>query len=522
MRTRTAHAAGYHVAVAYDNGLMPRPPAPPPRGVLRAPFSRRAWAELGYVIISAPLAVASFAFCAAMMCHPMLVPVSTPAVRGLGGASRWLARALLGEDVAAPPPMKRYPHVTVRTADAAQLATLAVAEGATVRQRHQRHHPAMAVGRRPYSPVPAGRPVLPGSPVPAGRGHRHHEGRVTISGLPAPRVAELASGAGITVSRWHQDPGWLGGAFRDRVAWRARGYIAIKLPLAVIGLLAGVGSRLTGLWWLTAPLWWQPRPGGAGGLVVTFVLMPAMAVVLLAASPWLTHAVTEADRSLIRDLLGPESLAERVRSLEETRARAVDDSAARLRTIERDLHDGTQAQLVALSMKLGLAREKLGDDTPADLARVSQLVDDAHRATIEAIADLRILARGIHPPVLDTGLADALATLAARSAVPVELVTDIQERPSAAIETIAYFSAAELLTNAAKHGRARRVSIEAVHVPGLLRVRVSDDGAGGACLVPGGGLRGLADRVRTVDGQMEIASPRGGPTVVTVELPSHA
>jgi signal transduction histidine kinase len=124
--------------------------------------------------------------------------------------------------------------------------------------------------------------------------------------------------------------------------------------------------------------------------------------------------------------------------------------------------------------------------------------------------------------VLDKGLADALTTLAARSAVPVELVTDIPERPSAAIETIAYFCAAELLTNVAKHSGARHATLEAVHVPGLLRIRVGDDGRGGASPVPDGGLRGLAGRVRPVDGRIEISSPRGGPTVVTVELPSHA
>jgi signal transduction histidine kinase len=124
--------------------------------------------------------------------------------------------------------------------------------------------------------------------------------------------------------------------------------------------------------------------------------------------------------------------------------------------------------------------------------------------------------------VLDNGLADALATLANRSAVPVELVTDIAQWPSAAIETIAYFSAAELLSNVAKHSGARHATLEAVHVPGLLRVRITDDGHGGARPVPGGGLRGLAERVRTVDGRIEIHSPHGGPTTVTVELPSHA
>ena len=140
----------------------------------------------------------------------------------------------------------------------------------------------------------------------------------------------------------------------------------------------------------------------------------------------------------------------------------------------------------------------------------------------EAIIELRDLARGIHPPVLDHGLGTALATLAARSDVPVELVTDLPGRPSAAIETIAYFCAAELVTNVAKHSGARHATLEVAHVAGLLRVRVSDDGSGGARFEPRGGLAGLAERVRTVDGRLQISSPPHGPTVVTVDLPSHA
>ena len=215
-----------------------------------------------------------------------------------------------------------------------------------------------------------------------------------------------------------------------------------------------------------------------------------------------------------------------MRELEQSRAHAVDDSAARLRRIERDLHDGAQAQMVAVAMKLGLAREKLGGTatgiTEADMERALELVDAAHRSAKEAIIELRDLARGIHPPVLDHGLGTALTTLAARSDVPVELVIDLPERPSAAIETIAYFCAAELLTNVVKHSGARHATLEVVHVPGLLRVLVSDDGSGGARIEARGGLAGLAERVRTVDGSLQVASPRGGPTVVTVELPSHA
>ena len=267
---------------------------------------------------------------------------------------------------------------------------------------------------------------------------------------------------------------------------------------------------------------------------------------------------------------------QRVSQLEQSRARVMDDSAARLRRIERDLHDGAQAQLVAVAMKLSLAREKLGaaiDGTaPADLDRVLELVDAAHRGAREAITELRDLARGIHPPVLDHGLGTALTTLAARSEVPVELVTDLPARPSAAIEaiaelrdlargihpsvldhglgtalttlaarsdvpvelvldlpdrpaaaieTIAYFCAAELLSNVAKHSGARHATLAAVLVPGLLQVRVSDDGSGGARMEARGGLAGLAERMRTVDGRLRISSPSGGPTVITVELPSH-
>jgi len=219
-------------------------------------------------------------------------------------------------------------------------------------------------------------------------------------------------------------------------------------------------------------------------------------------------------------------LPQRVRELERSRAHVVDDSAARLRRIERDLHDGAQAQMVAVAMKLGLAREKLGgvveESGRADLERVLELVAAAHRGAKEAITELRDLARGIHPPVLDQGLGIALTTLVARSDVPVELVVDLPARPSAAIETIAYFCAAELLANVVKHSGARHATLAAVHGPGLLRVQVSDDGCGGARIEERGGLAGLAERVKTVDGRLQLSSPPGGPTAVTVELPSHA
>jgi signal transduction histidine kinase len=348
---------------------------------------------------------------------------------------------------------------------------------------------------------------------------------VTVTKLTQERITELAAGAGIAITalRPQNELGkWTSMRIFDPVAWRTRGYFALKLPLTVAGLAVIAACWLGGLFFSTFPAWW------ALGLVTwvtslsgAFGFLPLGAFLLLVA-PWATHGLTEADRRLMRGLLGSGPSAERIQALEQSRAQVVDDSAARLRGIERDLHDGTQAQLVAVAMKLGLAREKLYDGGGVDLGRITQLVEDAHRGALEAIADLRTLARGIHPPVLDNGLTDALATLANRSAVAVELITDIPERPSAAIETIAYFSAAELLTNVARHSGARHATLEAVHVPGLLRVRVTDDGAGGARPVPNGGLRGLAERVRAVDGRIEVDSPLGGPTAVTVELPSHA
>ena len=231
-------------------------------------------------------------------------------------------------------------------------------------------------------------------------------------------------------------------------------------------------------------------------------------------------------RALEAEELEAKKNVQRVRDLERSRAHAVDDAAARLRRIEHDLHDGAQAQMVAVVMKLGLARERLDrgivDMAQPDLVRALELVDAAHHGAMEAISELRDLARGIHPPALRDGLGPALAALAERSDLSVELIVDLAERPSAAIETIGYFCVAELLTNVAKHGEARHVRVEALHLPGLVTIRVIDDGNGGARIVAGGGLAGLVERVKTVDGRLEVTSPLGGATVVTVELPSHA
>jgi signal transduction histidine kinase len=248
----------------------------------------------------------------------------------------------------------------------------------------------------------------------------------------------------------------------------------------------------------------------------------AVGLALLLVGPWVVRAVTLLDSALIPGLLGPTAAERRIISLEQTRSLAVDDSAAALRRIERDLHDGAQARLVSLAMSLGLAKEELDDADPqTSLAKVRALVDSAHREAKGTIVDLRDLARGIHPPALDRGLPDALSTLAARSAIPTTLQLDLPDRPSPAVESIVYFCTAELLTNSAKHSGAHHASVDVRSTNGRLFVRVGDDGAGGAEVgrAGGSGLAGLSDRVATVDGRLVIDSPDGGPTLVTIDIP---
>jgi signal transduction histidine kinase len=216
--------------------------------------------------------------------------------------------------------------------------------------------------------------------------------------------------------------------------------------------------------------------------------------------------------------------AERARELQERRARAVDESVARLRSIERDLHDGAQVRLAALALTLGEIKENLeaADDGADDGGRTRMLISAAHSNAKDTLAELRDLARGIHPAVLDRGLDAALSALTQTSAVPVTLTVSISQRPSPAIEAIAYFCTAELLANMAKYSGARQASICVGDQEGELVMTVTDDGVGEARLTPGGGLAGLRERVQTVDGRLGILSPPGGPTIVTIVLPGHA
>ncbi len=245
--------------------------------------------------------------------------------------------------------------------------------------------------------------------------------------------------------------------------------------------------------------------------------------------PHVTRAFAHLFRVLTVALLGPTLSSLRVADLEESRGRTVEDADAKLRRIERDLHDGTQARLVAVAMQLGEAKEQLA--AGGDAGDALELVDLAHSSTKEALVELRELARGIHPPALDNGLAVALETLAARSPLPVTVDVDpaveASGRLAPAVESIAYFCVAELVTNAVKHARpgctcswSARAAAAGAPAPAGARRR-----PGGARVVQPGsdghrsGLAGLAERVRSVDGSFELTSPVGGPTVVTVLLP---
>ena len=347
--------------------------------------------------------------------------------------------------------------------------------------------------------------------------------------------------------------GWLQSSLRDRTGWRSMAYVAVKVPLAVLGILVGFAAWWDAFFCLTYPLW-----GRAGGHVPVFGLPelffgPGLfsagqsgfwhglgvfcaGIVLFFAAPMVRprggvprpscHAGAPRSRcpggagagagagpGAIGRLVGGDAAADRARS-----ARRHPGPTGRAGHAARDGQGEAGCDR-------GRAGRRSGEHE-IELDHVRQLVDDAHRGAKEAIVELRDLARGIHPPALDVGLEGALSTLAARSTIPTELTVSLHDRPTPAIEAIAYFCVAELLANVAQHAHASQASITCTDYGQWLRVVVRDDGTGGAELSRIGsrssGLVGLTDRVHAVDGRLDIASPPRGPTVVTVDLPLHA
>ncbi|WP_375498330.1 sensor histidine kinase [uncultured Jatrophihabitans sp.] len=256
----------------------------------------------------------------------------------------------------------------------------------------------------------------------------------------------------------------------------------LGLVLAVVGIVEAVLDLLL--------IWWAP-PGLAlrGRAVVGRALL----------------STSEKSR-----------LALRVEQLTESRAETVDTSAAELRRIERDLHDGAQARMVSVGMTLALAEDQFADDPEAALA----LVAEARASSSAALTELRDLVRGIHPPVLaDRGLVGAVHALALASPLPADVHADGVGRLPAPVESAAYFAVAEALANVIKHSGARHAVIALEHAGDTLRVAVRDDGRGGADPACGTGLRGIERRLSAFDGSLAVSSPPGGPTVVAMVLP---
>ncbi|MCX4773020.1 sensor histidine kinase [Streptomyces sp. NBC_01285] len=251
----------------------------------------------------------------------------------------------------------------------------------------------------------------------------------------------------------------------------------------------------------------------------TALAAAALGVALFATGVLLSERLLHAHFVIARSVLAPtheQELALRIDRLTETRHEAVDTAASELRRIERDLHDGAQARLVAMGMNLGTI-EALVEKDPA---QAKKLLAMARESSAEALTELRDLVRGIHPPVLaERGLGDAVKALALRMPIGTEVDVELSGRAQAPVESAAYFAVSEILTNAAKHSGADRIWVDLHDAEGMLRISVTDNGKGGAATGSGSGLSGVERRLGTFDGIMAVSSPAGGPTMVTMEIP---
>jgi signal transduction histidine kinase len=288
------------------------------------------------------------------------------------------------------------------------------------------------------------------------------------------------------------------------------GFVMLAAPVALVAY--GLASVcLHGLTLAQDAMLGHVLLKGAGAIPAGFALM--------AAGLWLAPRLLTVYGGLARNMLAPTRAAEltsQVTHLARTRSDTIDAGAAELRGIERDLHAGAQARLVAMGMALDAAAHLLDDDPAA----ARSLLREARDSSAVALAELRDLVRGIHPPVLaDRGLAEAIRALALDMPLPVNYTSDLTGRPPAPVESAAYFAVCELLANVSKHADAGRAWIDLRHDAGMLRIGVGDDGSGGAAPARGTGLRGIERRLAAFDGVLALSSPMGGPTVVNLEIP---
>ncbi|SCG44487.1 sensor histidine kinase [Micromonospora siamensis] len=335
--------------------------------------------------------------------------------------------------------------------------------------------------------------------------------------------------------------GWTIAHLTDASAWRVMLYLVAKLPTASTAFVTATAFYGLGAVLATYPVWFRMGASVADeeGVVkpettlrfdsfyfdtwLSALALGLAGVLMLILAPRAIHISLAPDRLLSWILLRPGRGAERIRDLEDMRARTLDDATSALRRIERDLHDGAQARLVTLAMDLGLIKQTLeDDDSGQNKQQIRDLIEIAHSNAKEALTELRNLARGFHPPILDSGLDAALASLTNSVKVPVDLSIDLYDRPSPAIEAISYFCVAELLTNVVKHSDATRTSVRVSQRHDMIRLEVQDDGRGGARIGAGSGLTGLAERLRRVDGRITVNSPVGGPTIIRAHLPLRA
>ncbi|MEU9333252.1 sensor domain-containing protein [Streptomyces sp. NPDC048290] len=345
---------------------------------------------------------------------------------------------------------------------------------------------------------------------------RHRLRLVDLDPAPAPHRPLPAPGP------WP----WLRSRLREPSTWRELGYaLLLAVPLWPLDALVLTVALLSPLSLVAAPLQMAVMGGGEEAKILklwTVTGWPAASAVavlglaLLALGAYMLGAAAGARAELTRLLIAPREseLGARVVELSRSRLRLVDAFEAERRRIERDLHDGAQQRLVALTMTLGLARL---DVPPGPLAdRLATAHDEAGRA----LAELRELIHGIHPQVLaDYGLTAAVTDAADRSPVPVDIDLQLPHRLPQSVESAAYFVVCEALANVARHSGADRATISGGHHDGLLSLQIHDDGRGGARPGAGSGLTGLADRVSVLDGRLSLSSPPGGPTLLRVEIP---
>ena len=339
-------------------------------------------------------------------------------------------------------------------------------------------------------------------------------------GIPEPYLPEPPREGGL--KSWWARTQWI---LTDPATWRDLAWMLVNPVVGLVLVLLPLTLIAYGVFGLLMPFLWEDIAGNGGNNWYTFIEVTdgqsalyaaGMGIPVILMGLFIAPASLRAHAQLARTLLAPTETSRKVLHLTRTRSEVVSSSAAELRRIERDLHDGAQARLVALGMNLGVAEQLLAKDPEA----VRAILADTRKASASALTELRDLIRGIHPPVLaDRGLADAVRALALDSPLDVSVTAELPGRADAPVESALYFAVSEILTNAAKHASPTHVDVDLWYADGRIRAQVSDDGHGGADPSRGTGLRGIERRLAAFDGVLAVHSPVGGPTTLTLEIP---